>query len=243
MTQAPSIELVTFDLDDTLWDIWPTIARAETRLHDWLAEAYPRIVQQHTPVDLRALCDRIASEQPSRGHDRTYLRKAALSRAAAKCGYVDFNAEPAFDIFYTARNEVIFFEEVIGVLERLALRFRLGALSNGNADIGRVGLGHLFDFSINAIEVGQPKPHPSMFEAACRYSGLDPHRIVHVGDDPEHDVQGAAAAGFRTVWVNRGGKIWPGGQPADAEVQTLEDLERQLEIWTAATTDTGVTNP
>lgn len=240
--RTPTIELVTFDLDDTLWDIWPTIARAETRLHDWLAEAYPRIVEQNTPVDLRALCDRIASEQPTRAHDRTYVRKAALSHAAANCGYADFDSDPAFEVFYTARNEVIFFEEVLAVLERLARRFRLGALSNGNADIGRVGLGHLFDFSINAIQVGQPKPHPSMFEAACHHSGLEPDRIVHVGDDPEHDVQGAAAAGFRTVWVNRGGKSWPGGRPADAEVQTLEDLERQLDIWTAVPADTGATS-
>jgi len=33
-----SIALVTFDLDDTLWPIWPTIARADAKLHAWLKD-------------------------------------------------------------------------------------------------------------------------------------------------------------------------------------------------------------
>jgi putative hydrolase of the HAD superfamily len=226
------IELVTFDLDDTLWDIWPTIARAECRLHDWLDANYPAITERFSTLDLRQLCTEIARDNPALAHDRTHLRKAALARAADLCGYAEFDVEPAFEVFFEARNEVIFFEEVKPVLERLAVRFRLGALSNGNADIQRVGLGHLFDFSINAIDIGQPKPHRSMFEAACRHCRITPENIVHVGDDPEHDVLGAAAAGYRTVWVNRHGQPWPGGPPADAEVRTLEELEIRLYGWT-----------
>ena len=32
------IKAITFDLDDTLWDVWPVVERAEQLLHDWLAE-------------------------------------------------------------------------------------------------------------------------------------------------------------------------------------------------------------
>ena len=35
------IRAITLDLDDTLWPIWPTIARADQAMRDWLAERAP----------------------------------------------------------------------------------------------------------------------------------------------------------------------------------------------------------
>lgn len=118
---------------------------------------------------------------------------------------------------------------MLPVLERLAQRYPLGALSNGNADIHRVGLAHLFDFAFNAVDVGAAKPAPALFLAACRHLNMTPAQIVHVGDDPEHDVGGAASVGLRTVWVNRTGRKWPGGFRADAEIHALDELEAILE--------------
>ncbi|EGH32151.1 HAD family hydrolase, partial [Pseudomonas syringae pv. japonica str. M301072] len=37
------IKLVTFDLDDTLWDTAPAIAGAEVTLRDWLGENAPKL--------------------------------------------------------------------------------------------------------------------------------------------------------------------------------------------------------
>jgi putative hydrolase of the HAD superfamily len=86
----------------------------------------------------------------------------------------------------------------------------------------------LFDFAINAVDVGVAKPAPDMFVAACDRLDLEPPEIVHVGDDPEHDVLGAARVGMRTVWVNRAAKPWPGGRRADAEIRSFEELEGVL---------------
>jgi putative hydrolase of the HAD superfamily len=226
-----SICAITFDLDDTLWDIWPIIDRAEQRLHDWLALHYPRIPRVFSPLEIRELSFQVAERHPRLAHDRTWLRKEALRLASIQADYEEFHVESAYEIFFAARNEVVFFEEVLPVLERLAQRYVIGALSNGNADIDRVGLGHVFDFALTAIDVGAAKPAPAMFEAAIGYLGVAPGRIVHVGDDPENDVIGAARAGLRTVWVNRPGKDWPGGEPADAEIRTLEELEILLARW------------
>ena len=117
--------------------------------------------------------------------------------ASREAGYTEFRVEDAFEVFFAARNEVVFFEEVVPVLERLANRYTLGALSNGNADIDMIGLGELFSFSLNAVTAGAAKPAPNMFIEACRYLSLAPAQIVHVGDDPEHDVLGAARVGLR----------------------------------------------
>lgn len=234
---ARKIKVITFDLDDTLWDIWPVIARAEASLHRWLECHYPEITERYSPQDLRALCEEIATRDTALSHDRTLLRKAALELAAERSGSRRFVTDTAFEVFYAARNEVVFFEEVLPVLERLTDCYQIGALSNGNADLDRIGLGHLFDFALNPGLVGSAKPEPDMFAEACKISGADPWQIVHVGDDPELDVSAAASAGFRTVWVNRKGQPWSGRDPAHAEVTTLEELEQVLLGWETAGTE------
>lgn len=228
------IKALTFDLDDTLWDVWPVVIRAEQLLHDWLAARYPRIPERFTPLELRELCDEVAADRPRMAHDRTLLRKEALRLAAARADYAEFDVESAFAVFFAARNAVELFAEVRPALERLAQRYTLASLSNGNADVRLIGLDDVLTFSLNAIDVGAAKPEPPMFELACRRLNALPDQIVHVGDDPDHDVRGAAEAGFRTVWVNRNGRDWPGGSRADAEVGNLAELEAILAAWETA---------
>lgn len=225
------IEAITFDLDDTLWDVWPVVERAEQLLHDWLAARYPRIPERFTSLELRELAGEVSAARPEIAHDRTLLRKEALELAARRAGYREFDVEGAFAVFFVARNAVEPFAEVRPTLERLARRYTLASLSNGNADLRLIGLDDLFRFSLNAIQIGAAKPDPPMFEAVCRLLGTQPDRIVHVGDDPEHDVRGGRNAGFRTVWVNRTGRDWPGGPRADAEIGDLAELEVVLANW------------
>ena len=227
------IKALTFDLDDTLWDVWPVVERAEELLHDWLAARYPRIPERFTPLELRELSSEVIAARPDMAYDRTWLRKEALNLAARRAGYRKFDVEGAFGVFFIARNAVEPFEEVRPTLERLARRYTLASLSNGNADLRLIGLDDLFAFSLNAIEVGAAKPEPPMFEEARRRLEARPDQIVHVGDDPEHDVRGAADAGFRTVWVNRNGCEWPGERRADAEIDSLVELEAVLAAWQA----------
>lgn len=225
------IKAVTFDLDDTLWDIWPVVERAERLLHDWLAARYPRIAERFTPTELREMCEEVAARHPEIAHDRTRLRKDALDLAAARAGYREFDVEAAFEVFFIARNAVELFAEVRPALERLSRRYTLASLSNGNADVRLIGLDDVFSFSLNAIEAGAAKPDPLMFELACRRLDAQPEQVVHVGDDPEHDVRGAAEAGMKTVWVNRFGRAWTGGPRADAEIRDLTELETLLARW------------
>lgn len=227
------IKALTFDLDDTLWDIWPVVERAEALLHDWLIRHYPRIPHQFTALELRDLSAEVVAARPEMAHDRTWLRKAALQLAAQRAGYADFDIDSAFEVFFVARNTIEPFAEVRPTLQRLARRYVLASLSNGNADLRLIGMDDLFSVSLNAIGVGAAKPEPLMFEAVSRLLQLRPAQIVHVGDHPEHDVWGARNAGFHTVWVNRTGRDWPGGPTADAEISDLTELEEALATWEA----------
>ena len=225
------IKAITFDLDDTLWEVWPVVERAEELLHDWLAARYPRIPERFTTLELRELSSEVIAARPDMAYDRTWLRKEALNWAAQRAGYQAFDVEGAFEVFFVARNAVEPFAEVRPTLERLGRRYQLASLSNGNANLRLIGLEDLFVFSLNAIDIGAAKPDPPLFEEARRRLAVCPEQIVHVGDDPEHDVIGAARAGFRTVWVNRARRDWPGGLRADAEIATLDELEPVLAAW------------
>lgn len=229
--RAFPIRAITFDLDDTLWAIDPVIVRAEQRMHDWLAEHYPRLGERYSPDALRALREQVTRQHPELAHDLAALRVESLALAARACGYGREVAEQAFEVMWQARNEVELFADALPVLTALAARLPLGGLTNGNADIVRIGLDHVLGFCVSARDVGHAKPHPAIFAAACQTAGVPAAQVLHVGDDPERDVHGARAAGMRSVWLNRDGRDWPGGPPADAEVSDLLELMPLVEDW------------
>ncbi len=204
------VRAISFDLDDTLWDTGPVMEQTEIRFHDWLRQHYPRVAQRYDVAALHRLRAQLAAAEPARAWDFTHLRRRLFRQLARESGYAEaeFGAR-AWEIYIEARHDVRFFDDVLPVLERLAERFTLVALSNGNAEIARVGLDRLFRFGLCAREVGRPKPHPAIYRQACKRLGLAPADMVHVGDHPEHDVLGAARAGLATVWLNRDGRPWP----------------------------------
>ncbi|MCG2633902.1 MAG: HAD-IA family hydrolase [Gammaproteobacteria bacterium] len=225
------IRAITFDLDDTLWAIGPVIDKAERILHDWLQQHYPRIPDRFDPAALRNLRDEVEQSLPHLAHDVGALRRAGLQRAAQQCGYDAGMVEPAFSVLWEARNQVEFFADVLPVLEGLAEDYVLGAITNGNADLQRVGLDHLFRFSIRAVEIGCAKPDRALFEAAATEAGCSAEAMVHVGDDLHADVFGARQAGMRGVWVNRQGQSRSRELEVDAEVRTLADIPGLISRW------------
>ena len=115
-------------------------------------------------------------------------------------------------------------------LERLAARFPVAALTNGNADLARIGIHGHFRVFVSAREQGIAKPEAPIFHATCERLGVAPHEVLHVGDDPLLDVHGARRAGLRTCWINRKRESWPLGLPRpDLEFATLAGLADWLD--------------
>ena len=220
---------IVFDLDDTLWPVGPTILRAEHAMRDFLAERYPRVLELHTLESMRDLRARMAAEHPAMRHDFTWLRTRALLEHAREAGYPDEMARDAFEVFYRARNRVDLYDDVLPALERLSARFRLFAVSNGNADLAAVGIASWFEGSLAAREAGCLKPDPRIFQLLLERAGLAPYDALHVGDDPLADVEGARRAGLDAVWVNRRGDPWPEElEPPVRTVRSLADLVSAL---------------
>lgn len=102
------------------------------------------------------------------------------------------------------------------------------SLTNGNAELSRVGLAPFFVASIAALEVGVSKPDPRIFRAAAEAVGVHPHEVLHVGDDAVTDVLGAYDAGMQAVWINREQAAWPHAQKPHLEVADLGGLVEAL---------------
>ena len=223
------IHTITLDLDDTLWDIAPVIRRAETRLREWLAERYPRIVDMHQPEDIVELRAQVVAEFEDQSHDLTFIRQQVLARMGVAAGYGDGFVDEAFAVFDTERNTVELFPEVRPALESLASRYTLVAVTNGNARLERIGIDHLFHAVVSARTAGAAKPARPIFDAAVSAGGARAHETLHVGDHPEFDVYGARAAGLRTAWLNRNGHEWPVEfEPPEQTITNLRELDELL---------------
>ena len=224
------LRAIAFDLDNTLWDVEPVLVRAEHRLREWLQQHCPRIPARYSIEDMRTARAGLAVEEPHQAHDLTYLRRTALERHARECGYDEAIAESALEIFLTARNELELFDDVRPAIGRLQRHYALASLSNGNADLARIGLAHWFVLSLNARQIGVAKPHPRCFELLARHLRVAPGEILFVGDDPRLDVEAARAAGCFTAWVNRRAAPWPEELAApDLAVASCLELTDRLE--------------
>lgn len=198
-----SIRAITLDLDDTLWPFAPIGMRVEQAQHDWLLVHCPRTAARFPIAAMRDLRERINTERPDLAHDFSAMRLLTLTRALQLSGDDPAHAHAAFEAFFAERNRVECYPDTAPALQRLAALVPLAALSNGNADLQRIGLDMHFRFQLGAAEHGKAKPSPCIFHAACARFALRPHEVLHVGDDIEMDVIGAHRAGLRACWINR----------------------------------------
>jgi putative hydrolase of the HAD superfamily len=227
-------ELITFDLDDTLWDVAPVILNAETALREWITKEAPRL-SSASVEDLSSIRSHLVDTDPSLRHRISELRRRVLFHALIDAGYTSAEAkdmaESAFQVFLAARHEIELYPEAQPTLEVLSNRYRLAVLTNGNADVRRLGLADYFEFALCAEELGVGKPDPRPFEEALRRANVAKENAIHVGDNPVDDVAGAQAAGMHTIWFNPSGKPWGTGKKPDKEIARLADLPEVLSTW------------
>jgi putative hydrolase of the HAD superfamily len=223
-----TIRLLTFDLDDTLWELAPVLVRAEELTHQWLQRHVPALTARYSAEALRAQRLQLMKEEPARAHRISDLRIDALKRALRAVGSSEDEAErlaaEAFAVFIEARHDVQLFEAVEHVLETLQHGYRLGAITNGNADVRRLGISRFFDFAVNSERLARAKPHPEPFELALTLGNSSAAECIHIGDHADHDIRAAQQLGIHTIWLNRHGEPWPGGELPTARITHWEEL-------------------
>lgn len=227
------VTILAFDLDDTLWPCMPVIQHAEETLYAWLGQNYPRITANHNPQQLVDLRKQFTAQDKKYSIDLSMMRHEFLKKLATDNQYnVSEVADKGFDVFYNARQQVIFYDDVFPALERLSSKYRLGAITNGNANVEKVGLGHLMEHTVSAIDMQIAKPDKRIYQALADRFDVQTDQILYVGDHPEYDVIGPQAAGLRAIWINREDHQWPLSLPLpEFEITNLYQLETLLDTY------------
>ena len=236
--QSPSIDLVTFDLDNTLWDVTQTIMGAERLLRDWMAEHTPAALEIYASERVSVIREHILATHAKKRHDLSFLRTEVLRHCMIEANmaptHAKENAIRAFEIFFAARNDVVFYPNAIETLEILSQRYALFALTNGNADIDRVGIGRFFSGAVSSADVGASKPDQQMFTTVLTKAGVVPKRAVHIGDHLSDDILGANRAGMHSIWFNYEGQAannTPHQPTAEArELAQIPDIVTRLNM-------------
>jgi FMN phosphatase YigB (HAD superfamily) len=112
--------------------------------------------------------------------------------------------------------------------------FRLALVSNGawkrftDRLLRENGLSDVFDPVVVSEDVGMRKPDPRIFEVVVSSWDVNAGAIVMIGDDPCVDIEGAKAAGLRTIWFRNGRHE---SACADATIDSWHDLPWVLSGW------------
>jgi putative hydrolase of the HAD superfamily len=234
------IEIVLFDLDDTLHD--------DTLAFRSAAEEVARAIAVESGIDagpLKAAYVRVAEDFWTRltadglGVELASVRRDLWRRALESVGIEDPQAAADAARRYNECRKKYFapFPGAIDLLRALRARGkRLGLVTNGFSETHRekialLKLGECFDEILIADEVGMLKPDPALFVHACARLAGTPAVAAMVGDRYERDIRGAAEAGLFTVWLNfRGDPLPPGANRLpDATCASVADVGRLFE--------------
>ena len=218
------IRLITFDLDDTLWDVRPALEAAERAQWSYLQRRFPSLELETTPQDqLASLRRTIMTEHPELIHQISTFREVFIDRLLQSEGVAPAEsaaaAHEAFATFLSERHNVEVYEDARAVLKTLGQHYQLGALTNGNADVRKTSISDCFDHAWRAEEFGVSKPDPELFRCAFKQAGVTAGEVIHVGDCHDNDVAGAVSAGATAVWYR------PAGGASDIAASVIKSLQ------------------
>jgi putative hydrolase of the HAD superfamily len=189
---------VTLDLDDTLYDNRPVIARAERLFMEYLTGRFS-VLRNFSRAEYGDIRSWLYELDPLLRRDVSLARLEIVKKALTLHGVPEDDAaagaREALARFVRVRSEFRVPEESIEAVRKIAARIPTAALTNGNVDYEEIGLGGIFRTVVRSGRDVPPKPDRAMFDEAARRLGVRTSDILHVGDDPRTDVRGAVSAG------------------------------------------------
>ncbi len=219
------IKAVTFDVGGTLIEPWPSVGHV-----------YAQVAADHGFKDVSAemLNTRFRAAWKARspfGHCRAAwaeLVDEVFTGIIPECPSRTFFVK-LYERFAEADAWRIF-DDVLPALDALASRgMKLAVVSNWDERLRpllrTLELDHYFEAFAISYEVGFPKPSPVIFEHTALKLGVPINSILHVGDSPEMDVQGARGAGAEALEIRRG----PGACVDGAALSSLAELKARIE--------------
>ena len=235
------IRAITFDYWDTLYEggaLPERVALRRTAVGALLG-AYGRELPE---AQLRALYEASGREaerwwsEEHRGYTTQERLRWILERAAVtpreNCRYVAAAVDAVDNALLMLPPAML--PGAWEMLRALSRRVPLAVISDTGFASGRAqdrllekdGARKFFTTTIYSMDVGHAKPRPEIFAAAVETLGVEPHEILHVGDNERTDVNGALASGLRAIRLD----VVRTGGPSEGELvaRSFEELSRYV---------------
>ena len=212
---GPLPKALSFDAAGTLIELSEPVGVSYSTVairHQILAE--PEAISTAFKTVWRRTPSAFSAESPVRDpNEKSWWRRLVrdvFEEAGTELGReIDFDSffEDLYDHFESPGTWVAV-PEAASLVTALTEHYRCIVLSNFDGRLRRI-LADLdllapFETVLLSCELGASKPDPKVFEAARSHFGLEPSHILHIGDAPVCDWNGAQDAGFQSFRVGEG---------------------------------------
>lgn len=250
-TQPLHANLITFDLDDTIFPVGPVVGDANKALFQHLKDLGCETTQDEYLGTTKEIRNELAKENKAITY--TELRKRAIRRTLQKC-FPDDQIEDSvvsnsYDIWEEHRHiaaETHLYHDTVAMLQELKAKYPdavIGAITNGKGNpLKMPSTKEYFDFCVSGEDddvFPLRKPSEGIYQVALkRFESLIQERgnendqentcWIHVGDDLANDVGASAKCGAKAVWVDLLGEEY-------SQTASKRDPSKPQPSWSTAT--------
>jgi len=199
-----------------IFDVYGTLLDVDSAAREAAAEPGMEALAEQWPALAASWRARQLSYTWLRTTMQRYVDFQAITQASLDVTLAEFGLDgnrQMRDRLLSLYTTLAAYDEVPDALARLASSGqRMGVLSNGSpAMLDRAleaaGIRLLFDRILSVDPLKRYKPDPLVYKMATDAYGCNAGEILFFSSN-NWDISGAGAFGFRTIWVNRGGKLW-----------------------------------
>ncbi|MFW5953294.1 MAG: HAD family hydrolase [Candidatus Natronoplasma sp.] len=226
--ELEEIEVIFFDLDDTLFDQQKAykiaLCQIKNRYQVFDGVDMDDIAQAFEEADSEAI-EEFRNSAPMKdlrwNRSERFLKKVGVSEDFTETFHRQFyNIYPSIPVEIKGAKKLV---------EYLNSKYELGILTNSTEEIQMQKLRALelteyFDTYVFSEEVGSRKPDEDIFYHSIDLVDKSSARCLYVGNSFRTDVKGAKKVGMRTCWLNRYGEEKVDGPAADIEIKQLREL-------------------
>ncbi|MFB0900697.1 MAG: HAD family hydrolase [Dehalococcoidia bacterium] len=207
-----NIEGITLDLDDTLVD-------SRSAWKNGFKKTFSDLICLNKQTTSQFNLDTIYIEYTqivSTSHETA--KSSEWSEDIAKISYkeiskkylnIEININEIWNNFEKEwQASIDLFPESLEIIKNLSTKYKLGMITNGLSahqrfKIEKFSLEKFFNCILISEEFGNQKPDKSIFNKATELMKIKPQEIIHIGDNPAHDVIGANNSEIISCWIKR----------------------------------------
>ena len=194
--QGGAVDLIAFDLDNTLYDEGSYFTAAFKVIAPMLAA--------RARVEATCIEEQLQATLREKGSHYHYLFSDILSELGLD---PEVDLPEVLRLFRSVRTELALFPGARELLVDLGARYRLGLITSGmravqENKINLLGIADCFEQVVFSSTLEENKPGRMPFERLLAATHVEAARAVYIGDNPHFDFRGANELGMLTVRVH-----------------------------------------